>query len=172
MTTFAELGVPARMAEALAAAGMTDAFAVQSITLPDALAGRDLCGRAPTGSGKTLGFGIPLMARVSQATPNRPTGLVLVPTRELAEQVQRAVRAAGPCAVAFRPGRYGGAPMAAQIHSLQEGCVRRGRHRRAVCSTSSSAVTAISAASRCASSTRPTAWPTSASCPTSARSST
>ena len=89
-TSFVDLGVPARMAEALTAAGMTQAFPVQAITLPDALAGRDLCGRAPTGSGKTLGFGIPMMARVGQATPNRPTGLVLVPTRELAEQVQRA----------------------------------------------------------------------------------
>ena len=84
-TSFVDLGVPARMAEALTAAGMTQAFPVQAITLPDALAGRDLCGRAPTGSGKTLGFGIPMLARVSQAGPNRPTGLVLVPTRELVE---------------------------------------------------------------------------------------
>ncbi|MCU1361894.1 MAG: putative box helicase [Ilumatobacteraceae bacterium] len=121
MTTFAELGVPARMAEALAAAGMSEAFAVQSITLPDALAGRDLCGRAPTGSGKTLGFGIPLMARVSQATPNRPTGLVLVPTRELAEQVQRAFVPLGRAQWRFVQAVYGGAPMAAQIHSLKKG---------------------------------------------------
>ena len=121
MTTFAELGVPARMAEALAAGGMTEAFAVQAITLPDALAGRDLCGRAPTGSGKTLGFGIPLMARVSQATPNRPTGLVLVPTRELAEQVQRAFVPLGRAAWRFVQAIYGGSPMSAQIHSLKKG---------------------------------------------------
>jgi superfamily II DNA/RNA helicase len=121
MTTFAELGVPARMAEALAAAGMSEAFAVQAITLHDALAGRDLCGRAPTGSGKTLGFGIPLMARVSQATPNRPTGLVLVPTRELAEQVQRAFVPLGRAQWRFVQAVYGGSPMAAQIHSLKKG---------------------------------------------------
>ncbi|MBI5087840.1 MAG: DEAD/DEAH box helicase [Actinobacteria bacterium] len=121
MTTFAELGVPARMADALATAGMSEAFAVQAITLPDALAGRDICGRAPTGSGKTLGFGIPLMARVSQATPNRPTGLVLVPTRELAEQVQRAFVPLGRAQWRFVQAIYGGAPIAGQIHSLRKG---------------------------------------------------
>jgi superfamily II DNA/RNA helicase len=121
MTTFADLGVPARMAEALATNGMTDAFPVQAITLPDALAGRDVCGRAPTGSGKTLGFGIPMMARVSQATPNRPTGLVLVPTRELADQVQRAFVPLGRAAWRFVQAIYGGAPMSAQIHSLKKG---------------------------------------------------
>ena len=120
-TSFVDLGVPARMAEALAAAGMTEAFPVQAITLPDALAGRDLCGRAPTGSGKTLGFGIPLLARVSQAKPNRPTGLVLVPTRELAEQVQRAFVPLGRAQWRFIQAVYGGAPMAAQIHSLKKG---------------------------------------------------
>ena len=100
MTTFAELGVPARMAEALAAAGMTDAFAVQSITLPDALAGRDLCGRAPTGSGKTLGFGIPLMARVSQADP-QPSD------RPGAGADPRAGRAGAACVRAAGPRRSG-----------------------------------------------------------------
>jgi superfamily II DNA/RNA helicase len=120
-TSFVDLGVPARMAEALTAAGMTQAFPVQAITLPDALAGRDLCGRAPTGSGKTLGFGIPLMARVGQATPNRPTGLVLVPTRELAEQVQRAFVPLGRAAWRFVQAIYGGAPMGGQIHSLKKG---------------------------------------------------
>ena len=87
--SFADLGVPARLVEALAADGITEPFPVQAITLPDALAGKDLCGRAPTGSGKTLGFGIPMMVRIGQAAPHRPTGLVLVPTRELAEQVQK-----------------------------------------------------------------------------------
>ncbi|MFN6118997.1 MAG: DEAD/DEAH box helicase [Actinomycetes bacterium] len=120
-TSFADLGVPARMAEALAANGMTDAFPVQAVTLPDALAGRDVCGRAPTGSGQTLGFGIPLMARVSQAAPKRPTGLVLVPTRELAEQVQRAFVPLGRAQWRFVQAVYGGAPMATQIHSLRKG---------------------------------------------------
>ena len=119
--TFSELGVPARMAEALAASGITEPFPVQAITLPDALAGRDICGRAPTGSGKTLGFAIPMMARVSQAAPHRPTGLVLVPTRELADQVQRAFVPLGRAQWRFVQAIYGGAPMSVQIHSLRKG---------------------------------------------------
>lgn len=120
-TSFVDLGVSARMAEALASAGMTDAFPVQAATLPDALAGRDLCGRAPTGSGKTLGFGIPLMMRVGQAQPKHPTGLVLVPTRELAEQVQRAFVPLGRAAWRYVQAVYGGAPMRPQIESLRKG---------------------------------------------------
>jgi superfamily II DNA/RNA helicase len=120
-TSFLDLGVPARMADALRDAGLTEPFAVQAITLPDALAGRDLCGRAPTGSGKTMGFGIPLMARVSQAKPKQPTGLVLVPTRELAEQVQRAFVPLGRAAWRFVQAVYGGAPMGVQIASLKKG---------------------------------------------------
>jgi superfamily II DNA/RNA helicase len=119
--SFVSLGVPTRIADQLASEGIVDAFPVQALTLPDALAGRDLCGRAPTGSGKTLGFGIPLMARVSQAKPNRPTGLVLVPTRELAEQVQRAFIPLGRAQWRFVQAVYGGAPMAPQIHSLRKG---------------------------------------------------
>ena len=119
--SFLDLGVPARMAEALTAAGITEPFPVQAITLPDGLAGRDVCGRAPTGSGKTLGFGIPMLARVSQAKPHRPTGLVLVPTRELAEQVQRAFVPLGRAQWRFVQAIYGGAPMSVQIHSLRKG---------------------------------------------------
>ena len=88
-TSFLDLGVPADLADRLARRGITEPFAIQSATLVDALAGRDLCGRAPTGSGKTLAFGIPLVARVGKARPRRPRGLVLVPTRELAAQVRR-----------------------------------------------------------------------------------
>src|SRR5215470_11583703 len=106
-TTFADLGVPARLVAALDAEGITEPFPVQRATLPDALAGRDLCGRAPTGSGKTLAFGIPLMARVSQAAPTKPTGLVLVPTRELAEQVQRAFVPLGRAQWRFIQAIYG-----------------------------------------------------------------
>src|SRR5688500_11937704 len=109
------------MADALTAAGIDAPFPVQAATLPDALAGRDLCGRAPTGSGKTLGFGIPMMLRVSQAKPNHPTGLVLVPTRELAEQVQRAFVPLGRASWRFVQAVYGGAPMGPQVHSLRKG---------------------------------------------------
>ncbi|HEY4333925.1 MAG TPA: DEAD/DEAH box helicase, partial [Ilumatobacteraceae bacterium] len=120
-TSFADLGVPARLIEALAADGITEPFPVQAITLPDALAGKDLCGRAPTGSGKTLGFGIPMMVRISQAEPTKPTGLVLVPTRELAEQVQRAFVPLGRAQWRFIQAIYGGASFGPQIHSLRKG---------------------------------------------------
>ena len=86
-TTFAELGVPAELVRTLRARGLVDAFDIQAMTVPDGLAGRDLCGRAPTGSGKTIAFGIPLVTGVGNARPKRPRGLVLVPTRELAAQV-------------------------------------------------------------------------------------
>ena len=75
---------------ALADEGITTPFPIQSATLPDALAGRDILGRAKTGSGKTLGFSLPMVARLASGVtrPGRPRGLVLVPTRELATQVQ------------------------------------------------------------------------------------
>ena len=87
--SFADLGVPANLVERLAAQGITEAFPIQEAAIPDALAGRDVVGKAATGSGKTLAFGLPLMARLGKARPRKPLGLVLVPTRELAAQVQK-----------------------------------------------------------------------------------
>ncbi len=87
-TSFTDLGVPADLVAALERRGITTPFEVQAATIPDGLAGRDVCGRAPTGSGKTLAFGIPLVARVERARPRRPRALVLAPTRELAAQIQ------------------------------------------------------------------------------------
>ncbi|MDY7102220.1 MAG: DEAD/DEAH box helicase [Actinomycetota bacterium] len=87
--TFADLGVPADLVDALAARSITEPFAIQAAALPDALDGRDVTGRAPTGSGKTLAFGIPLVARTGGAAKKRPQALVLAPTRELAEQISR-----------------------------------------------------------------------------------
>ena len=87
--SFADLGVPARLVDRLAARGIHDAFPIQEAALPDALAGRDVVGKAATGSGKTLAFGLPLIARLQPARPRRPHALVLVPTRELAAQVQK-----------------------------------------------------------------------------------
>ncbi|MDH2904153.1 MAG: DEAD/DEAH box helicase [Actinomycetota bacterium] len=87
--SFADLGVPSNLVERLAARGITEAFPIQEAALPDALAGRDVVGKAATGSGKTLAFGLPLMARLGKARPRKPLGLVLVPTRELAAQVQK-----------------------------------------------------------------------------------
>jgi superfamily II DNA/RNA helicase len=88
--SFAELGVPGPLVDALAGAGITVPFPIQAAALPDALAGRDILGRGRTGSGKTLGFAIPLVAGLADGftSAGRPRGLVLVPTRELASQVQ------------------------------------------------------------------------------------
>jgi superfamily II DNA/RNA helicase len=88
-TTFADLGVPARLDAALAQRGIERPFEVQELTIPDAIAGRDICGRAPTGSGKTIAFGVPVLTRVSRAEKRRPAALILAPTRELAAQICR-----------------------------------------------------------------------------------
>src|SRR5215218_9745312 len=94
-TTFAALGVPAPLVEVLSGSGITAPFPIQVATLPDSLAGRDVLGRGRTGSGKTLAFSIPLVARLaasdSKRQPKRPRSLVLVPTRELANQVAAVV---------------------------------------------------------------------------------
>ncbi len=94
-TTFAALGVPAPLVEVLTASGITAPFPIQVATLPDSLAGRDVLGRGRTGSGKTIAFALPLVARLAASTTRRqarrPRALVLVPTRELANQVMATV---------------------------------------------------------------------------------
>src|SRR3954453_11368799 len=94
-TTFEALGVPAPRVEVLSASGITAPFPIQVATLPDTLAGRDVLGRGRTGSGKTLAFSLPLIARLAPSTskrqPKRPRALILVPTRELANQVNAVV---------------------------------------------------------------------------------
>ncbi|UFR03636.1 DEAD/DEAH box helicase [Streptomyces sp. Go40/10] len=91
--TFAELDMPARLLAALRTEGVTMPFPIQAATLPNALAGRDVLGRGRTGSGKTLAFGLPVLARLDgqRAQPREPLALVLVPTRELAQQVTDAL---------------------------------------------------------------------------------
>lgn len=96
---------------------------MQAVTLPDALAGRDLIGRGQTGSGKTLAFGLPMLARISPEgrEPGRPQGLVLVPTRELATQVRDALEPLGhPLGLRFLA-VFGGMPIDKQIRSLRAG---------------------------------------------------
>lgn len=90
---FAELDMPAALLKTLAAQGVTDPFPIQGATLPNSLAGRDILGRGRTGSGKTLAFGLALLARTAgrRAEPRAPLALVLVPTRELAQQVTDAL---------------------------------------------------------------------------------
>jgi superfamily II DNA/RNA helicase len=90
-TTFSDLGVSPELVARLRAHGLTSPFPIQEAAIPDALAGRDVCGRAPTGSGKTLVFGLAIATRCGGAAPRRPRALVLVPTRELAAQVQREI---------------------------------------------------------------------------------
>jgi superfamily II DNA/RNA helicase len=121
LPSFADLGIDPSIVEVLAADGITTTFPIQAMTLPDALAGRDITGKAETGSGKTLAFGIPMLTRVGPAKPTRPQGLILVPTRELASQVTLALepllRAKNLTVVAV----YGGAPMGPQVDALREG---------------------------------------------------
>ncbi len=120
-TTFAELGVPAELVNTLRARGLTDAFDIQAMTVPDGLAGRDLCGRAPTGSGKTIAFGIPLVARIGKARPKQPRALVLVPTRELAAQVCGELEWLGGARKLRVAAVYGGAGFGAQFKALRRG---------------------------------------------------
>ena len=117
--TFAQLGVPESICRALAGRGLTQPFEIQAAVLADALDGRDICGRAPTGSGKTLAFGIPLVASVGRARPHEPRGLVLAPTRELADQISTELQSfAGDVRVAVV---YGGVGYDAQRRALRRG---------------------------------------------------
>jgi superfamily II DNA/RNA helicase len=90
--TFPALGVPDALCKRLASRGITEPFAIQSAALAPGLAGRDVCGKAPTGSGKTIAFAVPVAMRVTKARSRRPRALVLVPTRELAAQVTDEIR--------------------------------------------------------------------------------
>ena len=121
--TFADLGVPAPLVQALTAAGLTTPFPIQAATLPDTLAGRDVLGRGKTGSGKTLAFSIPLVTRLSQnkRRPSRPAGLVLAPTRELATQITATLE---PLAAAYGlrvTTIFGGVPQGRQERALRDG---------------------------------------------------
>jgi superfamily II DNA/RNA helicase/cold shock CspA family protein len=118
---FAQLGVPADLVSTLKARGIAAPFAIQALTLADGCAGLDLTGRAPTGSGKTSAFGIPLAMRVSRAAPKRPTGLVLVPTRELAKQVCEELEWIGHGRKLRVASVYGGAGFGPQLRALRRG---------------------------------------------------
>ncbi len=124
-TTFSELGLDERLVRVLAAQDITAPFAIQARALPDALAGRDVLGRAETGSGKTLAFGLPMLSRIAEF-PGRPQqkaprGLVLVPTRELAEQVAEVLKPLGRSLGLLITTVYGGVSIGRQIDRLQRG---------------------------------------------------
>ncbi len=128
--TFADYGVQPAIADALAGAGIVHPFPIQAMTLPVALSGHDIIGQAKTGTGKTLGFGVPLLQRVagpgeegweSLVEPGRPQALVVVPTRELAVQVARDIERAGSRRAARVLTVYGGRAYEPQVEALARG---------------------------------------------------
>ncbi len=124
-TTFADLGVPARLVDVLAAQGIHSAFPIQVATLPDSLAGRDVLGRGRTGSGKTLAFALPLVTRTAAArrrpVAGRPRALVLLPTRELATQVQTAITPLADALGLSTMTIFGGVGQRPQVTALARG---------------------------------------------------
>jgi superfamily II DNA/RNA helicase len=122
--TFADLGVPRRLVETLHRAGIKAPFPIQAATIPDAIAGRDVLGRGQTGSGKTLAFGLPIIIRLSnagKARPGHPAALILVPTRELAMQVNDVIAPLARTAGLFSRTAFGGSPYDKQIRDLRRG---------------------------------------------------
>ena len=121
-TGFAELGVPTRIDDGLAACGFAAPFNIQTEAIPVAITGKDVCGRAKTGSGKTLAFGVPMLARITDAAePSRPLGLVLVPTRELAVQVAEVLEPVASHAGMRVLAVYGGASRHHQVDEMAKG---------------------------------------------------
>jgi superfamily II DNA/RNA helicase len=127
---FEELGVPAALIGELTRRGVTTPLPIQARAIPDALAGRDVLGRAETGSGKTLAFGLPLLVSTAAghggtraARPSRPQprALVLVPTRELARQVHDELAPLAGALGLRILAVYGGASMRTQIQALRRG---------------------------------------------------
>jgi len=120
-TSFSNLGVSVPIIEVLHDRDITTPFPIQTMTIPDALAGRDVCGKAQTGSGKSLAFGIPMIERSKPAAPKRPGSLVLVPTRELCLQVAEELEPLAAAMDRTLLAVYGGASMGAQIDTLRDG---------------------------------------------------
>ncbi|MFE0420752.1 DEAD/DEAH box helicase [Streptomyces tendae] len=132
-TTFRSLGILPETAEALEAVGITTPFPIQELTLPVALSGTDVIGQAKTGTGKTLGFGLPLLERVTvpadveagRAAPesltDAPQALVVVPTRELCQQVTNDLLTAGKVRNVRVTAIYGGRAYEPQVEALKKG---------------------------------------------------
>jgi len=119
--TFAELGASREIVDALAALGITKPLPIQAAAIPDAIAGRDICGRAPTGSGKTLAFGIPLVTMGGRGAPGHPRVLVLAPTRELAQQIRSALETIAAPSGLTTLAVYGGVGYEAQRRAFHRG---------------------------------------------------
>jgi ATP-dependent RNA helicase RhlE len=117
METFEALGVSAPVAQALAARDIVAPFRIQTLVLPDALAGRDILAKAPTGSGKTIAFGIPIVELAQRSAT--PEALILVPTRELALQVAEALGTFAGAKQLQVGLAYGGTPVGSQAKKLR-----------------------------------------------------
>jgi len=122
---FAALGVPETLVRLLDRAGITEPFPIQSATLPDSLAGRDVLGRGRTGSGKTLAFGLPVLTRLANARrdrkPGRPRALILAPTRELAIQIDATIAPLAKSLGLRTTTIFGGVGQNPQIDALRNG---------------------------------------------------
>ncbi|GGR42156.1 DEAD/DEAH box helicase [Streptomyces roseolus] len=121
--TFGDLGLPEGVVRKLAQNGVTTPFPIQAATIPDALAGKDILGRGRTGSGKTLSFGLPLLATLAggQTEKKKPRGVILTPTRELAMQVADALQPYGDVLGLKMKVVCGGTSMGNQIYALERG---------------------------------------------------
>ncbi|MGB2840772.1 MAG: DEAD/DEAH box helicase, partial [Actinomycetes bacterium] len=124
MSSFSDVGVPARLTGVLSGLGIDTPTPIQSATLPDALAGRDVLGRGRTGSGKTYAFLLPLVARLSDdraARPKAPRALILAPTRELANQIDQALAPLARAAGLTSRTIFGGVSQNPQVTALRRG---------------------------------------------------
>ncbi|WP_149183989.1 DEAD/DEAH box helicase [Streptomyces sp. TRM49041] len=121
--TFGDLGLPEGVVRKLAQNGVTVPFPIQAATIPDALAGKDILGRGRTGSGKTLSFGLPLLATLAggHTEKKKPRGVILTPTRELAMQVADALQPYGDVLGLRMKVVCGGTSMGNQIYALERG---------------------------------------------------
>ncbi|MFI7388360.1 DEAD/DEAH box helicase [Streptomyces sp. NPDC049813] len=121
--TFADLGLPEPVVRKLAQNGVTTPFPIQAATIPDALAGKDILGRGRTGSGKTLSFGLPVLARLAggRTEKHKPRAVILTPTRELAMQVADALQPYGDQVGLKMKVVCGGTSMGNQIYALERG---------------------------------------------------
>lgn len=125
MPRFTDLGVPAALAQSLAQRGITEPFPIQTATLPDTLAGRDVLGRGRTGSGKTIAFSLPVVTRLadskSQRAKARPRALILAPTRELATQIHATIEPLAATARLSSTTVFGGVAQSRQVSALNGG---------------------------------------------------
>ncbi len=120
-TTFNDLGLAPHLTAALERAGFVAPFPIQAMCIPDAIAGRDVSGKAKTGSGKTLAYGLPILQRTVTARKRRPRGLILVPTRELAMQVTEELEPFAEASSLWITAIYGGTPIVRQVKNLHAG---------------------------------------------------